>query len=79
VRTLCWLILLSLGIICCGSVVGQDDSLLFPDPVATINGEPLSRDVFYRRLLQTSGQQVLQQLVEEELVRQEAEKRRHAT
>jgi len=76
VRTLYWLILLSFGVTVSGRLVGQEEGGIYPDPVATVNGEPLARDAFYRRLLQAAGRKVLEQLVEEELVRQEATKRK---
>jgi foldase protein PrsA len=76
VRTLYRVILLSLCVVGVGPLLGQDEGGIFPDPVATVNGEPISRDAYYRRLLQVAGRRVLEQLVEEELVRQEAEKRK---
>jgi len=75
VRTLYWVALLSLCVGGSGPLVGQDEGGIFPDPVATVNGEPISRDGYYRRLLQAAGRQVLEQMVEEELVRQETAKR----
>ena len=74
-RTLYWVALLSLCVGGSGPLVGQDEGGIFPDPVATVNGEPISRDGYYRRLLQAAGRQVLEQMVEEELVRQETAKR----
>jgi foldase protein PrsA len=75
VRTLYWLILLSLAVACGGPLMGADEGSLFPDPVATVNGEPISRDAFYVRLLRAAGRDVLTELVEEEIVTQETAKR----
>ncbi|MFQ5808445.1 MAG: peptidyl-prolyl cis-trans isomerase [Armatimonadota bacterium] len=75
-RTFCWMALLALCLVSTGPLLGQDEGGIFPDPVATVNGAPISRDAYYRRLLQLAGRRVLEQLVEEELVRQEAARRK---
>lgn len=74
-RTLHWLTLLSLTVGCTSPLMGADEGGLFPDPVATVNGEPISRDAYYLRLLRTAGRQVLAELIEEEIVRQAATRR----
>lgn len=46
-----------------------------PEAVATVNGEAITKDELYQRLVQQNGQQVLDQMITERLIDQEAKKK----
>ncbi|HYG57195.1 MAG TPA: SurA N-terminal domain-containing protein, partial [Symbiobacteriaceae bacterium] len=57
-----------------GNVNGQKAAQMEQQAVATVNGEKITKDDLYKRMVTEAGSQIVQQLIQEKLVDQEAAK-----
>jgi len=72
-----WFILcgMAAGIISISAVFCAQTAANIPDPVAKVNGQPVSRDLFWEQLLAYHGVYVLENLVGETILETEAKRR----